>query len=389
MHQRSHRDHDEEPEAHPPEHGQAHHDHSQHDNAVPSRRPVQAPVPGGHMHEHHPPPTSGKPERHAGVHEGHHTEDFQRRFWVALVLTIPVVFYAELPQELLGYTAPAFPGSEYLPLVLASVVYFYGGVPFLQGAVRELRVATPGMMTLVAMAITVAYGYSLAVQFFMPGEPLYWELATLVTIMLLGHWVEMRAIGRARGALAELAKLMPDTAERVLDGTTEEVPLERVEMGDLLLVRPGAKVPADGKVEQGDSHVNEAMITGESRPVRKIPGEQVIAGTVNQDGSLRVRVDKIGEDTALAGIMRLVDSAQQSRSQAQALADNHRHRRRNGHACCLAGLRPRTQLRAGADGHRAGDRLPPRPGAGDTAGDIHFHHPRRTQRPAGTGSAGP
>jgi P-type Cu2+ transporter len=322
MHHRSHRHHGEEPEElHPADQGRSHHDHEQQGDMVPDRRPIEAPVPGGHMHEHHPPPTSGKPERHADAHEGHHVEDFKRRFWVALVLTIPIVFYAELPQELLGYTAPAFPGSEFLPLVLGTVVYFYGGTPFLQGAVRELRVATPGMMTLIAMAITVAYGYSLAVEFFIAGEPLYWELATLVTIMLLGHWIEMRAVGRARGALAELAKLMPDTAERVVNGATEEIPLDRIELGDLLLVRPGAKVPADGQVEQGESHVNEAMITGESRPVRKVPGEQVIAGTVNQDGSLRVRVDKVGEDTALAGIMRLVDSAQQSRSQAQALAD--------------------------------------------------------------------
>ena len=184
-----------------------------------------------------------------------------------------------------------------------------------------MKVLTPGMMTLVAMAITVAHGYSVATQFLFPGAPLYWELATLVVVMLLGHWIEMRAVGSARGALAELAKLMPDTAERITDGTTEQIAIEQIELGDLLLVRPGGRIPADGVVAEGESHVNEAMITGESRPVPKDEGDRVIAGTVNQDGSLRVRVDRIGKDTALAGIMRLVESAQQSHSQAQALAD--------------------------------------------------------------------
>ncbi|MHB8991063.1 MAG: heavy metal translocating P-type ATPase [Chloroflexota bacterium] len=273
------------------------------------------------MEEHHPPPTGGHPERHAAAHEGHDVAEFERRFWVCLVLTLPILYYAELPQRLLGYTAPAFPGSQYLSLVLATIIYFYGGIVFLRGAAQELSVRTPGMMTLVALAITVAYGYSVASQFLLPGMPLYWELATLVVVMLLGHWIEMRAVGRARGALAELAKLLPDTAERIVDGGTEEVPVEALEVGDLLLVRPGARVPADGVVEEGESHVNEAMITGESTPVGKAKGSQVIAGTVNLDGSLRVRVEKIGEETTLAGIMRLVEHAQQSRSRAQALAD--------------------------------------------------------------------
>jgi P-type Cu2+ transporter len=247
---------------------------------------------------------------------------FQRPFWVSLLLTIPVLIYAELFQELLGYTAPQFPGSAYVGAVLGSIIYWYGGLVFLRGAVDEVRARTPGMMTLVALAISTAYFYSVAVTFgLVEGMPFYWELATLVTIMLLGHWMEMRAVGSAQSALNELAKLLPDTAERIVDGRTEAVPVSALRNGDLVLVRPGASVPADGAVEEGDSQLNEAMITGESRPVHKRPGDEVIAGTVNGSGSLRVRITKTGEQTALAGIMRLVAEAQTSRSHAQALAD--------------------------------------------------------------------
>ncbi len=295
-------------------------DHEEH-GEVPARRPELVHLPGGGTAEHHPPPTGGRPERHVVAHEAHQVQEFRRRFWVCLVLTIPILIYADLIQQLFRYTAPAFPGSQYLSLALATVIYLYGGSVFLQGAVEELSILTPGMMTLVALAITVAYGYSVATQFLLEGVPLYWELATLVDVMLLGHWIEMRAVGRARGALAELARLLPDTAERILDGRTEEVPLEALRVGDLLLVRPGAKVPADGEVVQGESNVNEAMVTGESRPVAKTSGSQVVGGTVNLDGSLRVRVNRVGEDTTLARIMRLVEHAQHSRSRAQALAD--------------------------------------------------------------------
>lgn len=276
---------------------------------------------GGRMNGHYPPPASGHPRRHADVHEGHNVEDFRRRFWVALALTIPVLFYAELPQETLGYTAPVFPASEYVPLVLGSAVFLYGGLVFLRGAWRELRAGTPGMMTLISLAISVAYLYSLATQFAIEDMPLYWELSTLITIMLLGHWLEMRAISGARGALAELAKLLPDMAERLVESSIEEVGLDALRVGDLVLVRPGAKVPADGEVVEGESTVNEAMITGESRPVDKRAGYGVIAGTVNGSGALQVRVTKAGGETALAGIMRLVQEAQQSRSRAQVLAD--------------------------------------------------------------------
>ena len=286
--------------------------------------PQQVQVPGGHMHEGHPPPTAGRHERHAAAHEGHDIGEFRRRFWVCLILTIPILVYADLIQELLGFTPPTFPGSEFLPLVLGTAVYFYGGIIFLRGAAAELQARTPGMMTLIALAITVAYLYSVATEFLIVGMPLYWELATLVVIMLLGHWIEMRAVGRARGALAELAKLLPDTAERLVDHNgdrIEEVSISDLSVGDLLLVRPGARVPADGEVASGDSAVNEAMITGESRPVTKATGDEVIAGTVNGQGSLRVRVTRTGEETTLAGIMRLVEQAQTSRSRSQALAD--------------------------------------------------------------------
>ncbi|HEX2987471.1 MAG TPA: heavy metal translocating P-type ATPase [Chloroflexota bacterium] len=275
------------------------------------------------MHQHEHQAHEGAPSQAipSGSHEGHVVEEFERRFWVCLALTIPILVYADLPQEVFHYSAPTFPGSQLLSPLLATVIYFYGGIVFLRGAGAELASRTPGMMTLVALAITVAYGYSLAVQFVLGGMPLYWELATLVDIMLLGHWVEMRAVGRARGALAELAKLMPDEAERVVQGGTELVPVQEIRVGDLVLARPGGRVPADGIVETGESHVNESMITGESRPVPKAPGDRVIAGSVNEEGSLRVRVNRVGEDTALAGIMRLVERAQHSRSAAQALAD--------------------------------------------------------------------
>jgi Cu2+-exporting ATPase len=248
---------------------------------------------------------------------------FARPFWISLLLTIPIVVYAELFELLLHYRAPVFPGSVWLAPILASAVYWYGGWVFLSGAVAEIRALRPGMMTLVSLAISTAYFYSLAVTFgLLAGMPFYWELATLVTIMLLGHWMEMRAIGSAQSALNALAKLLPDLAERLVpDGSTSRVPVSELREGDLVLVRPGAQIPADGRLEEGSSQVNESMITGESRPVDKHAGEEVIAGTVNGTGSLHVRVTRIGEQTMLAGIMRLVAQAQQNRSRAQALAD--------------------------------------------------------------------
>jgi P-type Cu2+ transporter len=248
---------------------------------------------------------------------------FRDKFWVTLLLTVPTVFWSGMVQHWFGYTAPRFPGSAYVPALFGTAVYFYGGSPFLAGAYRELRDRLPGMMTLISLAITVAFVYSLLVTLgVVSGMDLWWELATLVAIMLLGHWVEMRSITQAQGALKELAKLLPDTAVRVdAAGAAQEVPVAELRRGDLLLIRPGAGIPADGVVREGRSAVNESMITGESTPVDKTAGDRVIAGTVNGQGSLRVEVTGTGDETALAGIMRLVAQAQSSRSRAQALAD--------------------------------------------------------------------
>ena len=260
-------------------------------------------------------------------HSGHtdhtgHEQMFRRRFWVSLVLSLPVIFFSEFIQDVFGYTAPSFPGSVWITPVLAVIVFAYGGVPFLSMARTELKTREPGMMMLISLAITVAFVYSVASLFLEGTTPFFWELVTLIDIMLLGHWVEMRSVRAASGALDELAKLMPDTAELVTEsGDTEEVPVSTLGEGDVVLVRPGASVPADGEVVEGESSVDESMITGESRPVGKEPESEVVAGTVNQDGSLRVRITKTGDETALAGIMRLVEEAQQSKSRTQLLAD--------------------------------------------------------------------
>lgn len=276
------------------------------------------------MHEHHghTPAAVGPQPRGADRHAGHHVGDFKRKFWVCLVLTLPVLFWTEHIQDWFNYSAPEFPGSDQIPLIFSAVIFGYGGWVFLQGAWRELRVRRPGMMTLIALAISVAFFYSIATELGLAGEPLYWELSTLVVIMLLGHWIEMSAIGRAQNALDELAKLLPDTAEVVQpDGSTQTTPLNELMKGDVLLVRPGANVPADGEVIDGRSSVNEAIITGESRPVDKGPGDKVIGGAINGQGALRVRVTSLGEDSALGQIMRIVADAQASRTHAQDLAD--------------------------------------------------------------------
>nr|WP_273737668.1 copper-translocating P-type ATPase [Natrinema soli] len=255
------------------------------------------------------------------MHKGHE-QMFRRRFFVSTLLSIPVLLYSETLQAWLGFSVPAFPGSEWINPVFAVIVFVYGGVPFLQMAVPELKDRTPGMMTLISMAITVAFIYSLASVALPTESAFFWELVTLIDIMLLGHWIEMRSVRRASSALDELAKLLPDTAERLTeDGDTEEIPVDELEEGDLVLVRPGASIPADGVVEEGDSDVNESMITGESKPVSKEPGDEVIGGTINGDGSLRVQISATGEETTLAGIMRLVEEAQESKSQTQMLAD--------------------------------------------------------------------
>ena len=247
---------------------------------------------------------------------------FRNRFWLTLALSIPVVFWSEHIQALLGYGAPVFAGSGLIPPVLGTAAFLYGGWVFLQGAWRELRVRLPGMMTLISMAITVAFVFSWTVELgLVRAGALWWELATLITIMLLGHWIEMRSISAARGALQELAKLLPDTATRVGDAGEEQVAIAELREGDLVLVRPGESVPVDGTVRKGESEVNEAMITGESRPLKKREGDEVIAGTINGEGSLRVEVTGTGEKTKLSGIMRLVSEAQHSKSKVQHLAD--------------------------------------------------------------------
>jgi Cu2+-exporting ATPase len=247
---------------------------------------------------------------------------FRRKFWGTLLLSVPVIFWAPMIQQWFGYAAPGgAAASRWIPAVFGVLVFAYGGWVFMQGAAGELADRRPGMMTLIALAISVAFFFSLAVTFGFPGMDLWWELATLITIMVLGHWIEMRSITQAQGALSELAKLLPDTAARIAGDRIEEIPASELEAGDLVLVRPGAGIPADGVVREGSSDINESMITGESRPVSKETGAKVIAGTVNGSGSLRVEVTGTGEATALAGIMRLVADAQSSRSRAQALAD--------------------------------------------------------------------
>jgi Cu2+-exporting ATPase len=248
---------------------------------------------------------------------------FRRKFWLSLALTVPVVFWSGHVQQLLGYRAPVFPGSEWIPPILGTAVFAYGGWIFLQGARSELRARLPGMMTLISLAILVAFVFSWVVELdLLDAQALWWELATLVTIMLLGHWIEMRSIHQAQGALQELAKLLPDTATRITErGEEEIIPVTELRDGDAVLVRPGESIPADGVVQKGQSEVNESMITGESRPVRKAEADQVIAGTINGEGSLRVRVTGTGEHTKLSGIMRLVAEAQKSKSRAQHLAN--------------------------------------------------------------------
>ena len=288
--------------------------HSQHLQAAEAEHAAR--VPGGmdvHAHAAH--------DKHAG----HSVAMFRDRFWWTLVLTLPTLLWGHMLQSALGYTAPSFQGAHLIPALFGTAVFAYGGIPFLQGAIREIRDRLPGMMTLISLAITVAFVFSAAVFVGFPGMPLWEELATLVTIMLLGHWMEMRSISQAQGALGELAKLLPATAVRVHGQGAEErlteVSVDQLVVGNVVLVRPGANVPADGVVRAGRSSVNEALLTGESAPVAKAEGDRVIAGAVNGSGSLRVEITGTGERTALAGIMRLVAQAQSSRSRAQALAD--------------------------------------------------------------------
>ncbi len=293
-------------------------------------------------HQHHHPPTSTEPadpgkhppqgdhsghataaDDHAAhdKHAGHSVAMFRDKFWLSLALTIPVVLLSHDFAEWFGYSLPAIPGVGYVPAILGTIVFLYGGLVFIRGAQGELSDRQPGMMSLISLAILVAFVTSWAGTLGVFEVEIWWELATLITIMLLGHWLEMRSIAQARGALTALAELLPDTAERVIASGTEEVPISVLALGDIILVRPGARIAADGVVAEGAADVDESMITGESRAVPKEPGDGVVAGTVAAGGSLRIRVTATGDATALSGIMRLVAAAQASASRAQALAD--------------------------------------------------------------------
>ena len=256
-----------------------------------------------------------------GDHSHHDPAQFRDRFWITLALSLPVIYFSHMVQELLGYSAPHFTGSTDIPWVLGTVIFVYGGWPFLQGAVQEARAKQPGMMLLIGLAISVAFLASVATELGAFDLDFWWELAALIAIMLLGHWQEMKAIGQASNALAALAELLPDEAERVTDHGIETVSIGDLREGDTVLVRSGARIPADGHVVEGAADVDESMLTGESRPVAKSVGDRVTAGTVATDSAVRVQVDAVGDDTALAGIQRLVAEAQSSSSKAQALAD--------------------------------------------------------------------
>lgn len=261
-------------------------------------------------------------EHDSGHGHKHHEMMFRKKFFISTALSIPVLLYSSFIQGLLNFSMPTFTGSSLIVPVFSIVVFLYGGFPFLKMGKGELEDREPGMMALISLAIFVAFTYSMASLFLSGTSSFFWELVTLIDIMLLGHWIEMRSVRKASGALEELKKLMPDTAERITeDGDTEEVKVSELEEGDKVLVRPGDSIPADGEIFEGSSSVDESMITGESEPVSKEEGDEVIGGTVNKEGSLRVEITATGEDTALSGIMGLVEEAQESESRSQKLAD--------------------------------------------------------------------
>jgi len=304
---------------------QGHHDHADHDMHKEHEEHID-----NDMHQSHE--ESASHDKHAdhGDHERHgdhvdhsgHEQMFRKRFWLSLFLTIPVLLFSQSIQKWLGFSMPEFIGSRWIVPVFSTIIFLYGGIPFIQMSIPELRNKKPGMMALISLAISVSFIYSVTTTFFPLGESFYWELVTLIVVMLFGHWMEMRSVRKASSALDELAKLMPDTAELVLEnGKTKSVRTADLKTGDMILIRPGENIAADGEVVEGESDVNEALITGESTPVKKVPGSSVIAGSINEVGSLRVSVTATGDKTALAGIMRLVEQAQKSKSNTQLLAD--------------------------------------------------------------------
>ncbi len=294
----------------------------EHSENIRTQNNEQATHPKGHEGHDMENVDHGSQDHSAHVDHSGHEQMFRQKFWVSLLLSIPVLVFSPSIQSWLGYQIPVFPGSAWITPVFSVIVFWYGGIPFLEMAVPEIKNRQPGMMTLISLAISVAFVYSMAALFLPASATFFWELVTLIDIMLLGHWIEMRSIRQASGALNQLAQLMPDTANRILaDGSLETVSVSQLEGGNLVLVRPGESVPADGAVQEGESEVNEAMLTGESVPVKKRVGDKVIGGTINGDGSLRVKITAVGDETALAGIMRLVDQAQKSKSNTQILAD--------------------------------------------------------------------
>lgn len=301
-------------------HGHEHHEHHEH-HVEAGRGAPEATRLETHEHSQHDHSQHDHSE-HAG-HQDHSAHDplrFRKLFWICLALTVPTLIFSTGLQDILGLEGPRFPGSEWIPAVFGTAIVVIGGRIFLQGAWQELRAKSPGMMTLISLAIVVAFAYSVAVLFGLPGMDFWWELATLVTIMLLGHWIEMSAVHGAQNALGELAKLLPDEAEVLRGGDPLKVARAELVVGDEVLVRPGSAVPADGQVVDGSGEVDESLLTGESAPVDKEPGDSVVAGSI-ASGSFTVRVTRTGGDTALAGIMKLVADAQASRSPAQLLAD--------------------------------------------------------------------
>jgi P-type Cu2+ transporter len=276
--------------------------------------------PPSDAHDAHAGHDGGGPGSH-DQHAGHSVAMFRDRFWLSVLLTIPVLIWSEMVQDWLGFTAPTFPLSERIPAILGTIVFIYGGTPFLRGGVRELRDRQPGMMLLISLAILVAFVASVVSEFGVLDLEFWWELALLIDVMLLGHWQEMKALGQASSALEALAALLPDEAEVIHDDMIHTVPVAELRPGDVVLIRPGGRVPADGTIVDGGAAFDESMITGESKPVGHGPGDRVVAGTVATDGAVRIRAEAVGDDTTLSGIQRLVGEAQSSRSRAQALAD--------------------------------------------------------------------
>ena len=292
--------------------------HSDHDSPVgpPSVHPHH-----DHPAHHHPPPGGSSGGDHSA--HAHMVDDFRRRFWVSLALTLPVLATSEMVRHLLGLRGRlVFPGEGYVGFAFTSAVYLYGGWPFLTGFVDELRARLPGMMTLVALAITVAYAYSALVVLGLPGNVFFWETATLIDIMLLGHWIEMRSVLGASQALEQLVRLLPAEAHRFrADGSVEDVPLDALQPGDRILVKPGEKIPTDGRIVAGRTSVNQAMLTGESQPAEKGEGDEVIGGAVNGEGAITVAVRRTGAETYLSQVIELVRKAQETRSRTQDLAN--------------------------------------------------------------------